>query len=66
MNLHITLTTIPHPEDLQAGRCDVHQSTHVCTPETLAETIKRFTDRANSVDLWKERGSMMFMIQPIQ
>lgn len=66
MNLHITLTTIPHPEDLQAGRCDIVQSAHVTTPEHLASVVKTFLDRANQTNLWGDRGSMMFMIQPMQ
>lgn len=65
MNLHINLTTIPHPDDLLARRCDVYQSTHVCTPEQLVATVTAFLQRANQADLWKDRGSMVFMIQPI-
>jgi hypothetical protein len=65
MNLHITMTTIPHPEDIAKG-CEPQSSQWSCTPDKLAEVLAGFVERANKVDLWKDRGSMLFMIQPIQ
>lgn len=65
MNLHITLTTIPHPEDILKGIKPM-QSQHACTPQELTEVLAGFVARAKEADLWKMGGSMLFMIQPIQ
>lgn len=65
MNVHLSFTTIPHPEDIASGVAEPHTSQWMCKPEDLAELIKGFVDRANKADIWKDRGSLLFMIQPV-
>jgi hypothetical protein len=65
VNLHLTITTVPHPEDIAKGAAEPIQSTRICAPEELADVLRGYIERANACNIWADRGGIIFLVQPL-